>query len=65
MRIQGNVSFELTGADGSTVQLWPESPLLKGRHIKQLGAPAVKPGLYYLHVYVNGAWAHMQEWEVK
>jgi photosystem II stability/assembly factor-like uncharacterized protein len=65
MRINGNASFELTDLKGTVLQTWPAATLLKGHHVKLFTTPALKPGLYYLQVYVNGAWAHLQEWEVK
>jgi hypothetical protein len=65
MRINGNASFELTDLKRAVLQTWPAAVLSKGRHVKSFTTPAVKPGLYYLHVYVDGVWAHMQEWEVR
>jgi hypothetical protein len=65
MRANGNVSFELAGGSGNSILSWPASTLSRGRHTISFAAPALTPGLYYLHVYVNGVWAHLQEWEVK
>lgn len=67
MRVNGLVSFQLTNVTGEVLKTWTEENYNKGRVEKNfdLSGSHIKPGLYYLHLYLNGQWQHMQEWEAE
>ena len=63
----GHISFVLADTAGSHIREWPPVRFARGATEKNLlvSQPNINPGFYYLHLFHNGAWQHMQEFEIK
>lgn len=66
LRSSGTLSFQLTNIQGEILKSWAGEQMEEGLHQENFGVSkaAFSPGLYYVHLYLDGVWQHMQEWEV-